>query len=277
MKLSNLLQEYRAKQQCLSGFNINDIYDLHAVVNAANQMDLPVMAMTYPPVVELNSTYLCRKMVDGFKQMAKNPIYLHLDHSTSVDLCKQAIDDGYDSVMIDGSQYSLKENIQMTKEVVEYARSAGVNVEAEVGKIMGRDIVIKSEDDYLASVADVKALYETAGPDILAVGIGTAHGFTPTTPKIHFERLREIALAVPAPLVLHGGTGIPDADIQKAITLGIAKINIGTIVHTTYMKSMYDEISKDIASAYPPYIIKEVLAKITDVVYDRLRAVNAKT
>ena len=277
MKLSNLLQEYRAKQQCLSGFNINDIYDLHAVVNAANQMDLPVMAMTYPPVVELNSTYLCRKMVDGFKQMAKNPIYLHLDHSTSVDLCKQAIDDGYDSVMIDGSQYSLKENIQMTKEVVEYASSAGVNVEAEVGKIMGRDIVIKSEDDYLASVADVKALYETAGPDILAVGIGTAHGFTPTTPKIHFERLREIALAVPAPLVLHGGTGIPDADIQKAITLGIAKINIGTIVHTTYMKSMYDEISKDIASAYPPYIIKEVLTKITDVVYDRLRAVNAKT
>lgn len=273
--LSTLLKAYRKEQRCLAGFNVNDIYDLHAVVNAANKMDVPFMAMTYPPVVELNSTYLCRKMVDGFKKMAKHPIYLHLDHSTSVDLCKQAIDDGYDSVMIDGSQSTLKENIAMTKEVVRYAQSAGVNVEAEIGKIMGRDVKVNCEDDYLASVTDVKSLYEEAGPDILAVGIGTAHGFTPTKPKIHFDRLQEIANAVPAPLVLHGGTGIPDEDIQRAITLGIAKINIGTIVHSTYMKAMHDEIGTDLVSAYPPVVAQKILPKITDVVYDRLLAVNA--
>ena len=274
VKLADLLKQYRAEQRCLAGFNVNDIYDIHAVVNGANQMDLPVMLMTYGPVVELNTSLLCRKMVDGFIPQAKNPLYLHLDHSTSVDLCKQAIDDGYDSVMIDGSQKSLKENIAMTKEVVEYARSAGVAVEAEIGKIMGRDVQAKSEEDYLASVADVVSLYEEAGPDTIAVGIGTSHGFTPTTPKIHFDRLSEIAKAVPSPLVLHGGTGIPDADIQKSITMGIAKINIGTIVHSTYMRAMYDEIGKKGADAYPPFIIQNILPELTEVICSRLRAIS---
>jgi ketose-bisphosphate aldolase len=274
MKLTDLLKQYRREHKCLGGFNVNDIYDMHAVVDAANIMEQPVMMMTYGPVVELNSTYLCRKMVDGFLPQSKHGIYLHLDHCTSVDLCKQAIDDGYDSVMIDGSQESLKKNIAMTKEVVEYARSAGVAVEAEIGKIMGRDVQVNSEEDYLASVADVVTLYEEADPDSIAVGIGTAHGFTPTTPKIHFDRLNEIANAVPAPLVLHGGTGIPDADIQKSIPMGIAKINVGTIVHTTYMRAMYEEIGKDIQGAYPPFIIKNILPELTEVICSRLRAIS---
>ena len=274
IKLVELLTQYRREQKCLGGFNVNDIYDIHAVVNAANQMDQPVMLMTYGPVVELNTSFLCRKMVDGFSKMAKNPLYLHLDHSTSVDLCKQAIDDGYDSVMIDGSQKSLKENIAMTKEVVDYARSAGVAVEAEIGKIMGRDVQVNSEEDYLASVADVVALYEAAGPDSVAVGIGTSHGFTPTTPKIHFDRLKEISLAIPAPLVLHGGTGIPDADIQKSITMGVSKINIGTIVHSTYMRAVHEEIAKDIKGAYPPFVIQAILPELTEVICSRLRAIS---
>jgi ketose-bisphosphate aldolase len=273
-ELFKLVNAYKQEQKCLIGFNVNDIYDLHAVTLAADQIDRPVMVMTYPPVVELNSSYLFRKMVDGFKPRTKNPIYLHLDHSVSVDMCKQAIDDGYDSVMIDGSQKSLKENIAMTKEVVKYAESAGVLVEAEVGKIMGRDVVCVSDDDFLASVADVKAIVEEAGPHIMAVGIGTAHGFTPKAPKIHFNRLAEIEAAVDVPLVLHGGTGIPDADIQKAITMGVAKLNVGTIVHTTYMKELYAEIGKDIQGAYPPYLMKEVIPRIQEVVLSRLKAVE---
>lgn len=273
--LTALLKQYRAEKRCLAGFNINDIYDLHAISLAANELNLPFMAMTYPPVAELNSTYLCRKMVDGFERIANQKIYLHLDHSTSVDLCKRAIDDGYDSVMIDGSGCDLKTNIRMTREVVDYAHSAGVNVEAEIGKIMGRDVIIKSDDDFLAPVADVIALCNEAGPDIVAVGIGTAHGFTATTPKIHFERLQQIANAVVNPLVLHGGTGIADADIQKAITMGIAKINIGTIVHSTYMREAYAEMSKDLASAYPPSIMTEVIPRIQKVVLDRFKAVNS--
>lgn len=273
-ELITLLNNYRAAQKCLIGFNINDIYDLHAVALAANEADCAVMAMTYPPVAELNTTYLCRKMVDGIQPMSKHPIYLHLDHSISVDMCKRAIDDGYDSVMIDGSQKSLKENIAMTKEVVRYAESAGVLVEAEIGKIMGRDVIIKSDLDFLASVADVKAIVEEANPHIMAVGIGTAHGFTPTAPQIHFDRLLEISQAVSVPLVLHGGTGIPDEDIQRSITMGVAKLNVGTIVHTTYMRELYNEIGKDLQGAYPPYLMKTVIPKIKDVVLDRLNAVN---
>ncbi|SDW75875.1 6-phospho-5-dehydro-2-deoxy-D-gluconate aldolase/tagatose 1,6-diphosphate aldolase GatY/KbaY [Lutibacter oricola] len=272
--LIQLLNNYRKQQKCLIGFNVNDIYDLKAVALAAEEANCPVMAMTYPPVVELNSSLLCKKMVEGIQPYTKQPIYLHLDHSVSVDMCKQAIDDGYDSVMIDGSQKSLKENIAMTKEVVKYAESAGVLVEAEIGKIMGRDVVVKSDADFLASVDDVKAIVEEANPHIMAVGIGTSHGFTPTTPQIHFDRLSEIAEAVSVPLVLHGGTGIPDEDIQKSITMGVAKLNVGTIVHTTYMKELYNEISKDINGAYPPYLMKDVIPRIKNVVLDRLNAVN---
>lgn len=279
MKKPNLIQlqkDYRAAQKCLIGFNVNDIYDMKAVALAAEEANCPVMVMTYPPVVDLNSSYLCKKMLEGIQPYTKQPIYLHLDHSVSVDMCKKAIDDGYDSVMIDGSQKSLKENIAMTKEVTRYAASAGVLVEAEIGKIMGRGVVIKSDDDFLASVADVKAIVEEANPHIMAVGIGTAHGFTPTTPKIHFNRLQEIADAIPNPLVLHGGTGIPDLDIQKSITMGVAKLNVGTIVHTTYMKELYKEMGKDIDSAYPPYLMKEVIPRIKEVVLNRLNAVNFK-
>ena len=272
--LKELFLNYRATQRCLAAFNVNDNYDLKAVVESAEELKTNVMVMTYPPVAELNSLEVFRALIDGFQKLSDFPIYLHLDHSTSVDLCKRAVDAGYDSVMIDGSQVSLAENIAMTKTVVDYAASAGVVVEAEIGKIMGRGVTVKSDADFLASAADVKNLYEATGVDIIAVGIGTAHGFTPTEPKIHFDRLAEIAQAVPNPLVLHGGTGIPDADIQRAIRMGMSKINIGTIVHTTYMKHAKMELDKAGASAYPPFIMEKVLPKIKEVVKDRLRAVN---
>ncbi|MDW7694798.1 class II fructose-bisphosphate aldolase [Flammeovirgaceae bacterium SG7u.111] len=272
--LKELFLAYRNSERCLPAFNVNDNYDLRAVVESASELDTNVMVMTYPPVVELNSPEVCRALVDGIKKTAKHNVYLHLDHSTSVDMCKHAIDVGYDSVMFDGSQLPIEENIAKTKEVVDYAASANVVVEAEIGKIMGRDVIVNSPDDFLASVEDVVNLYETTKADIIAVGIGTAHGFTPEEPKIYFDRLKEISLAIPAPLVLHGGTGIPDADIQKSITMGIAKINIGTIVHSTYMKFAKQEIDKAGAGAYPPFIMKEVLPEIKKVVADRLKAVN---
>ncbi len=272
--LGELFNDYRKTQRCLAAFNVNDSYDLKAVIEAADEMDTNVMVMTYPPVCELNTPEVFRSLVDGFKKNFKNGIYLHLDHSTSVEQCKRAIDAGYDSVMFDGSQLSLEENIRQTKEVVEYAHSKGVIVEAEIGKIMGRGVEVKSDNDFLADVGEVTQLNNETNVDLMAVGIGTAHGFTPTEPKIHFDRLDEIAEAIETPLVLHGGTGIPDADIQKGIRKGMAKINIGTIVHTTYMKNMYEEMTKAGDASYPPFIMKEVLPKIKEVVKDRLKAVN---
>ena len=274
--LKDLFTDYRKSQKCLPAFNVNDMYDLKAVIESADRLDSNIMVMTYPPVAELFSPEIFRSVVDSFKKQTRNRVYLHLDHSTSVDLCKRAIDAGYDSVMIDGSHQLLDENIELTREVVNYASSAKVVVEAEIGKILGRGVVVKSTDDYLAGVSDVRRLYESAGPDIIAVGIGTAHGYTPDIPKIHFNRLAEIANSVPAPLVLHGGTGISDQDIQKAIGMGISKINIGTILHSTYMKHVRIELEKAGSSAYPPYIMKEVLQEMKKVVTDRIAAVNSR-
>ena len=272
--LCDLFKGYRSNRQCLAAFNVNDNYDLKAVVESAEERDSHVMVMTYPPVAYLNTPEVFRSLVDGFKKLSTHNIFLHLDHSTDVELCKRAIDAGYDSVMFDGSSLSLEENISRTKEVVNYAHASDVVVEAEIGKIMGRGVEVKRDDDYLARVEDVKRLYESTGVDIVAVGIGTAHGFTPTEPKIRFDRLEEIAAAIPAPLVLHGGTGIPDTDIQRSIGMGISKINIGTIVHSTYMKHTLEEIQLAGDAAYPPFVMEKVLPKIKEVVKDRLRVVN---
>ncbi|BDD02297.1 class II fructose-bisphosphate aldolase [Persicobacter psychrovividus] len=273
--LSALLKGYRKHGKCLAAFNVNDNYDLKAAVDAANQQDTHLMVMTYPPVAELVGVEVFAAMVEGVRKKAKHNVYLHLDHSTSIELCKAAVDAGYDSVMFDGSHLPLEQNIASTKEVVAYAHKKGVVVEAEIGKILGREVVVKSDDDFLASVEQVARLNEEAKPDLIAVGIGTAHGFTPEVPKINFKRLSEIAAVVETPLVLHGGTGIPDEDIQKAISMGICKINIGTVVHTTYMKYMGEGIQAAGKSAYPPFIMKEVLPKIQAVIEDRLRVVNS--
>lgn len=272
--LNELLVDYRKTKRCLASFNVNDIYDMIAMVEAANEMDTHILVMTYPPVAELISPEVFRGMVDGIKCKCNNNIYLHLDHSTSIELCKRCVDAGYDAVMFDGSHLSLEENIAGTREVVEYAHKRGVVVEAEIGKILGRGVKAASDDDFLANVDDVRRLYEESGADLLAVGIGTAHGFTPKAPKIHFDRLKEIADVVAAPLVLHGGTGIPDEDIRQGIELGISKINIGTIVHSTYMRECGVEIAKAGAAAYPAFVMTEVIPRVKAVVADRLNAVN---
>ena len=149
-----------------------------------------------------------------------------------------AIDNNYPSVMIDASKYSLEENIGMVKKVVEYARPKGVHVEAELGKIKGKGIEGDFKGgDFLINVEEAITLVKETGVDSLAVGIGTAHGFYEGKPEINFKRLAEVNAAVNIPLVLHGGTGIPEEDIRKAIKNGINKVNVGTIIHCTYMNN----------------------------------------
>jgi ketose-bisphosphate aldolase len=201
-------------------------------------------------------------------------LYNHLDHSTTVELCVKAIDAGYPSVMIDGSAQDLETNIRMVKEVVSYASRRGVVVEAEIGKIKGRGVEGGSKDvDFLARVEDAVELVRKTKVDTLAVGIGTAHGFYTSKPELNFVRLGEIASAIPNPLVLHGGTGIPDADIRRAISLGIAKVNVGTMIHCAYMNSLAASLRKAGENPYTIDIMKEVLPKVKEVLEDRIRAI----
>lgn len=270
-KLSELLAEYHTTNACLVGYNFNDVWDVQAICEAAERKSVPVMLMAYTKVVDALGLDVLHAIVSCMKKRYSVPVYLHLDHCNDVELCLRAVDVGFDSVMFDGSHMPLEENIALTKQVVDYAHEHGVVVEAEIGKIRGRGV---DGDDYLAAVEDVKKLAEQTGVDMIAVGIGTAHGHYEGKPEINFQRLEEIHRAVNVPLVLHGGTGIPEEDIRRSLTMGISKINVGTAIHTAYMQSLGKQIQLDGVDAYPPLTIKKILPQVEKEVSNYLAMVD---
>jgi len=248
-------------------FNYSDIWDFIAICEAAQEENAPIMIACNPLVAKAISVELCGAFGKAAMAKAKTPLWHHLDHSFTTDLCKAAVDNGYPSVMIDASKYDLATNIATVNEVVAYCRAGGVHVEAEIGRIKGKGIEGDfTGGDFLVQVADAVELVKQTGVDSLAVGIGTAHGFYEGKPEINFARLEEINDAIDVPLVLHGGTGIPADDIHKAIQNGINKVNVGTIIHCTYMNGMRKELNRLGDNPYTLDVVKPVIAQIKEVV-----------
>lgn len=272
--VGQILTDSRKAKKGLPALNYSDMWDLMAIAVAAEKMGVNVIVSSNPLVTNMLTIELCQSMVEAINKTCSVALYNHLDHGNSVDLCIKAVDEGYPSVMIDGSSKSLEENIQITKEVVTYAHKRGVIVEGEIGRIMGTGVEGDFEGGvYLAETEDAVEMAEKTGVDHLAVGIGTAHGFYTEEPRIHFDRLEEIAAAVPVPLVLHGGTGIPDDDIRKAIKSGITKVNVGTIIHTTYLSKLKEELNGSANHPYTLDIMEKVLPEVVDIVCDRIRVI----
>lgn len=161
--------------------------------------------------------------------------WLHFDHGHSIELVRECLDAGYDSVMIDASEKSLSENIKTTQLVIRIAEKYGANVEAELGYIakLGQQQSIEP-----TSAENARKFVEETGVDALAVAIGNAHGFYKDPPHLRFDRLREIRQAVDCSLVLHGSSGIPDEQLKKAVHLGISKINLATETKNAFMKKL---------------------------------------
>lgn len=155
---------------------------------------------------------------------------LHLDHATDFDLICRCIDNGFSSVMVDASKQSFEENVELTQKVVEYAKKHGVSVEAELGRLGGaeEEIKVSDRDVLFTDPSEAARFVALTSVDALAVAVGTAHGFYRFEPKIDFARIREIHEKTEVALVLHGGTGISDEDLRRAIAAGISKINVGT-------------------------------------------------
>lgn len=243
-KLLDVLMDADKNGWAVNSFNFTDVWDMLSLVEAAEELNAPVILMVHPENFAQETLKMCGAMAKQAAEEAKVPVFVHLDHSTSIEDCKTAVDAGFDSVMIDASYLSLEENIARTKEVVDYAHAKGVIVEAEMGRIKGGGVEGGYYgDDFLAQVSDCKALVEATGVDMLAVGIGTQHGFYTAKPELNFQRLKEIKEACPIPLVLHGGTGVPAEQVKEGIALGLDKINVGTCIATTYMVGMRDELN----------------------------------
>ncbi|MCL2163545.1 MAG: class II fructose-bisphosphate aldolase [Oscillospiraceae bacterium] len=265
--LHNLLMKADEGGYAIPSFNYSDIWDFLAIIEAAEEERAPVMVASNPLVVDAISIEICGAIGKAAAENAKIPLVHHLDHSFKVDMCIAAVDNGYPSVMIDASKCDLEHNIQCVREVVTYAHKRDVHVEAEIGRIRGKGIEGDfAGGDFLVEVADAEELVKATGVDSLAVGIGTAHGFYEGKPEINFKRLAEVNDVVKTPLVLHGGTGIPDEDIRHAIKEGINKVNIGTIIHCTYMNSMRAELNRLGENPYTLDVVKPVVREIKAIV-----------
>ena len=212
----------------VGAFNAENMEMVKAIIQAAEELKAPVMIQTTPSTVKYGTVETYAAIVAAEAEKASVPVCMHLDHGSSFELAMQAMHAGYTSVMIDGSKLDFEANIAETKRVADVAKALDIPCEAELGKVGGKEDDLEAEADTNTDPQEAKEFVERTGVTSLAVAIGTAHGFYVGTPVLDKERLSEIRQVVDIPLVLHGASGIGDEDIKKAISLGIAKINIHT-------------------------------------------------
>ncbi|WP_068673827.1 class II fructose-1,6-bisphosphate aldolase [Oceanobacillus sp. Castelsardo] len=230
VSMKEMLEKGKENGYAVGQFNINNLEYIQAILQAAEEEKSPVI---------LGVSEGAGKYMGGFNvvvAMVKSlmesygttvPVAIHLDHGSSFAKCAEAIHAGFTSVMIDASHDPIDENIATTKKVTELAHIHGVSVEAEVGTVGGEEDGVIGGIMY-ADVNECKRLVTETGVDCLAPALGSVHGPYQGEPNLGFKEMEEILNAVQVPLVLHGGTGIPTKDIQKAISLGTAKINVNT-------------------------------------------------
>lgn len=228
--MKDMLNKAKAGGYAVGQFNINNLEFTQAILQAAEAEKSPVI---------LGVSEGAGRYIGGFKTVVKMveglmedynitvPVAIHLDHGSSFDKCKEAIDAGFTSVMIDASHHPFEENVEITSKVVDYAHAKGVSVEAELGTVGGQ------EDDVIGGIMYADAnecveLVKRTGIDCLAPALGSVHGPYKGEPNLGFKEMEEIGNLTGLPLVLHGGTGIPTKDIQRSVSLGTAKINVNT-------------------------------------------------
>ncbi|WP_257348188.1 class II fructose-bisphosphate aldolase [Pseudalkalibacillus decolorationis] len=239
---SQMLEHARQNGYGVGAFSAHNAESIQAILEAAEQEQSPIMIQVGQKVIQSIGLEPMKVLIDSFAKDYSIPVAIHLDHSRQFDQTMQAIQLGFQSVMFDGSALSFEENVSTTKKVVDVARSLGIGSEGEIGKIGGTedDITVDEKDALITTTEEAVAFAEATGVDYLAVSIGTAHGIYKETPKLRFERLQKISEAVQRPIVLHGGSDVPDVQVQQAISLGVAKINVDTELRQAFTRGVQE-------------------------------------
>lgn len=237
--LKDLLKQADDGGYAIPAFNYSDVWEMEAIIKAAEALHSPVMIATNAAVVETHGVEYLAKQGAAAADQATVPVINHLDHCFKPEICEAAIRAGYPSVMIDQSHCELEHNIAVTKHIVEMAAPLDVAVEGEIGRIKGKSVEgTYNGDDFLVDVPSAVKMARETGVTSLAIGIGNAHGLYKGTPHFDFDRLVACRKLNTPPLVLHGGSGTPDEMLRKAIELGIRKINVATELRMAYMEGL---------------------------------------
>lgn len=256
VSMKEMLQQALAGKYAVGQFNLNNLEFTQAILQAAQQEQAPVILGVSEAYIPYMGGLPC--IVGMVKSLIEHygitvPVALHLDHGTSYDLCIRAIHAGFTSVMIDASHHTLEHNIDVTRQVTQAAHVLGVSVESELGRITGRedDLVVDEAEGMYAVAKDCVRLVRETGIDCLAPALGSVHGPYRGQPKLGFDRMAEIRTLTELPLVLHGGSGLPDDEIRQAIACGTAKINVNTDNQIAFTASIRSFLN-DHPEAYDP-------------------------
>lgn len=240
-----MLKDAREGGYAVAAFNIENMEMVKAIVAGAEELNAPVILQVSQSTSKYGSleTYVALVAVEAAKTSI--PVALHLDHGTSFEIAEAAINAGFTAVMIDGSKLSYEENLDLTKRVVDLAKTKGVVVEGELGKVGGKEGDIITDEDRNTDPAQAKEFVEKTGVDSLAVAIGTSHGFYVGTPVLDKERVAQLKEATEAPLVMHGASGLSEEDVRDCASRGIAKVNFATELRVAYTDAMRKLLSEN--------------------------------
>ena len=213
-------------------------YDIiRACCKAAQELGSPMILAHYPGTGAYSGHDWFVRTAQWCAGQVEVPVSIHLDHGDSADLCAQALELGFTSLMIDGSRLPVEENAALTNQVLAMARDRAVPVEAEVGELLRLENGVALENKNIARPEQVRRFLQLCQPDTLAIGIGNAHGYYKGRPDIHLEVLEQVRIFTDLPLVLHGCTGMEEDLVKAAIRLGVAKINFGTEIRWRYLEN----------------------------------------
>jgi fructose-bisphosphate aldolase class II len=280
----------------VGAFNVNNMEIIQGIVEAAAETKSPLVLQVSAGARKYANPIYLKKLVEAAVEESGVDIALHLDHGDSFEICKQCIDDGFTSVMIDGSALSYEDNIALTKKVVEYAHPKGVVVEAELGKLAGveDDVNVSAEDATYTDPDQAVDFVKRTGCDSLAIAIGTSHGAYKFTgePKLDYDRLEKISNLLPGyPLVLHGAStvikefvdmcneyggdipgaqGVPEDMLKKAATYGVCKINIDTDLRLAMTGAIRKNIIENPSNFDPRKYLGEGRTAIKDMVKHKI-------
>ncbi len=250
---NELLKMASESKFAIPAFNVENMEMIDAVITTCEEMKSPVIIQTTTTTLDYFPPEIVKEIVSYFGKKVNIPISLHLDHGSSIDICKRCIDIGYSSVMIDGSKLPFLDNVAISKEVCSYGKMKNIPIECELGVVGGKEEVTDiDKGDIYTKVSDVEEFLKLTGCDSLAVAIGTSHGFYKDKPKLDFLRLKEINDISNVPLVLHGASGVCDEDLARAIDGGIRKINFATELRVAFTKGVRSSL-EDI-NVYDPKV-----------------------
>nr|WP_288712675.1 tagatose-bisphosphate aldolase subunit GatY [uncultured Intestinibacter sp.] len=244
VKTQEMLLKAQKGNYAVGAFNVENMEMVMAVIAAAEELNAPVIMQTTPSTVKYAGLDYYLANVATAAKNAKVPVAMHLDHGSSFSLAMQALRQGYTSIMIDGSHSVFEENIAITKSVVDACKPSNIPVEAELGKVGGKEDDLDGGDGGYTDPKEALEFVQKTGVNSLAVAIGTAHGVYKGEPKLDLDRLVEISKVVDVPLVLHGASGLSEEAVKESIKRGICKVNFATelrIAYTDGVKELLEE------------------------------------